>query len=79
MWKDQPRPRVLCAVHLTAAGRGEDVSPTTSPPTTRRYDNLPAVVRFLIWTGVVIVALPFALVAMYFLFDLFLYLLNFTY
>ena len=55
------------------------MSPTTSPATTRRYHNLPAVVRFLIWTGVVIAALPFALVALYFLFDLLLYLLNFTY
>ena len=69
----------LVAAELTAAAHVDDVTPTASPPATRRYDDLPATIRFLIWTGLVVVALPVAVVALYFLFDLLLFLLNFTY
>ena len=67
------------------------MSPTTLPPgtptpkasarlperTSNRYDDLPVLVRFLIWAGAAIVALISAPLLFYFLFLFFLHLLTF--
>jgi hypothetical protein len=63
----------LCVVELSTS-QGVDLT-SQAPSHSRRYDDFPAVVRFLIWTGAVIVAIPLAAIAWWFFFGLFIDLL----